>query len=85
MATWEPVDIDPIDHNEIGEEDDKWDDDKITKIEAKLEELRQFNEKLKTSSDEHFGKITLEKNKVKEDTIELVANQIYDKITKLFK
>ena len=26
----------------------------------------------------------LEKNKVKQDTIELVANQIYDKITKLF-
>ena len=26
----------------------------------------------------------LEKRKVKEDTIELVANQIYDKITTLF-
>ena len=31
-----------------------------------------------------MGNITLEKHKVKEDTIELVANQIYDKITKLF-
>ena len=58
-------------------------DGKITKIEAKLEELRQFNEKLETSSDEDFGNITLEKNKVKEGTIKLVANQIYDKITKL--
>ena len=38
---------------------------------------------LKTSSDENFGDITLEKNKVKEDTIELVTNQIYDKITML--
>ena len=28
--------------------------------------------------------ITLEKRKVKEDMIELVVNQIYDKITKLF-
>ena len=28
--------------------------------------------------------ITLEKRKVKEDAIELVENQIYDKITKLF-
>ena len=31
-----------------------------------------------------MGNITLEKRKVKEDTIELAANQIYDKITKLF-
>ena len=31
-----------------------------------------------------MGNITLEKRKVKEDTIELVANQIYDTITKLF-
>ena len=30
-----------------------------------------------------MGNITLEKRKVKEDTIELVANQIYNKITKL--
>ena len=31
-----------------------------------------------------MGNITLEQLKVKEDTIELVANQIYDKITELF-
>ena len=31
-----------------------------------------------------MGNITLEKCKVKEDTIELVANQIYGKITNLF-
>ena len=31
-----------------------------------------------------MGNITLEKRKVKEHTIELVANQIYDEITKLF-
>ena len=73
MASWEPVDIDPIDRDEIREEDGKWDDDKITKIQAKLEELRQFNEKLKISSDEDFGNIMLEKNKVKEDMIELVT------------
>ena len=30
-----------------------------------------------------FGNVTLEINKVKEDIIELVSNQIYDKITKL--
>ena len=27
MASWEPVDINPINHGEIGEEDYKWDDD----------------------------------------------------------
>ena len=84
MATWEPVDVDPIDCDGIREEDDKWDDGKITEIEAKLEELRHFSARLETSPDKDMGNITLEKRKAKEDTIELVANQIYDKITKLF-
>ena len=79
----EPVDIDPIDHDEIEDEDDNWDDGKITEIEAKLEELRHFNASLETSPDKDVGNITLEKRKVKEDSIELVENQIYDKITKL--
>ena len=61
-----------------------WDDGKITEVEVKLEELRHFNARLETSPDKDVGNITLEKRKVKEDTIELVANQIYDKITKLF-
>ena len=76
MATWEPVDFDPIDRDEIREKDDKWDDGKITEIEAKLEELRA---RLETSPDKDVGNVTLEKRKMKEDTIELVANQIYDK------
>ena len=42
MATWEPVNVDSIDRDGIREEDDKWDDGKITEIEAKLEELRHF-------------------------------------------
>ena len=84
MATWEPVHVDPVDRDGIREEDDKWDDGKITEIEAKLEELRHFNARLETSPDKDMGNIALEKRKVKEDTIKLVANQIYDKITKLF-
>ena len=84
MASWEPVDVDSIDRDGIREEDDKWDDCKITEIEAKLEELRHFSARLETSPGKDVGNITLEKCKVKEDTIELVANQIYDKITKLF-
>ena len=34
MATWEPVDVDPIDGDGIREEDDKLDDGKITEIET---------------------------------------------------
>ena len=63
----EPVDIDPIDRDEMGEEDDEWDYGKITEIEAKLEELRYFNSRFETSSHEDFGNIALDKNKVKED------------------
>ena len=79
----EPVDIDPIGRDEIGEEDDKWDDDLMNDLERRFKELRHFNSRLKTSSHEEFGDITLQKNKVKDDTIELVANQIYDRITEL--
>ena len=81
--SWEPVDIDPANRYGIREADGKWDYDKITEIEAKLEQLIHFNERLETSSHEDFGNITLEKNKVKEDTTELVVNQIYDRITTL--
>ena len=49
MASWEPVDVDSIDHDEIRQEYDKWDNGKITEIEAKLEELRHFNARLETS------------------------------------
>ena len=59
MTSWEPVDpvdIDPIDHDVIGEEDDKWDDGKITEIDAKLEELRHFNTRLETSPDKDMEK-----------------------------
>ena len=76
MATWEPVDIDPIGHDEIREEDDNWDDDFMNDLERRFEELRHFNARLETSPDKDFGNITLEKNKETEDTIELVANQI---------
>ena len=76
MGTWKPVDADPIDRDGIREEDDKWDDGKITEIEAKLEELRA---RLETSPDKDLGNVTLEKCKMKKNMIELVANQIYDK------
>ena len=83
MASWEPVDIDPTGRDEIGKEDDNW--DKMNELETKLKELRRFNAKLEESPDKDVEKnITLEKREMKEDTIELIANQMYDKITKLF-
>ena len=79
----EPVYIDPFDRDEIGEEDDKWDDDLTNDLERRFNELRQFNATLEDSADKELENIKLEKNKLKKDTIELAANQIY-KMTKLF-
>ena len=52
-------------------------------LERRFNELRRFNKNLENASHEEYGNITLERNEMKEDTIELVANQIYDRITKL--
>ena len=82
MATWEP-DIDPFDHGEIEDEDEdyKWDDTFTNELETRLNKLRQFNE----STDVKTMEITYKtKDALKRDTIELIANEIYDKLTKLF-
>ena len=84
MATWEP-DIDPFDRDEIGEEDYRWDDTFTNKLETRLNKLRQFNKTLDESRDETLIDITMKtKNELKKDTMELIANEIYDKLTKLF-
>ena len=44
MVSWEPVDIDPTDRDEIEEEDDKWDDNLMSELERKFEELRRFSQ-----------------------------------------
>ena len=81
MATWEP-DIDIADR---GDEDYKWDDDVIKDLEVRFNKLREYNETLNESTDEAYIEKTKEtKNALKRDTIELVANQIYDKLTILF-
>ena len=48
MATWEPeIDpFDPFDHDEIEEEDYKWNDDVIKDLELRFNKLREFNETL---------------------------------------
>ena len=83
MATWEP-DIDPFDRGEIGE-DDRWDDDIVKDLELRFNKLREFNETLNESTDEDTIEMTKKaKDALKHDTIELIANQIYDKLTNSF-
>ena len=84
MATWEP-DIDPFDRDKIADEDYKWDDDVIKDLELRFNKLREYNETLNESTDvETMGMILNTKDALKHDTIELVANQIYDKLTIFF-
>ena len=84
MATWEP-DIDPFDRGEIGDEAYKWDDDVMKDLELRFNKLREFNETLNESTDEATIEMTVKnKDALKRDTIELVANQIYDKLTIFF-
>ena len=82
MATWEPVDTD---YDKIGDEDYKWDDDVIKDLELRFNKLREFNETLNESTDEKTIEMTEKtKDALKRDTIELAANQIYDKLTIFF-
>ena len=82
MATWEPVDID---RDDMGDEDYKWDDDVVKDLELRFNKLREFNETLNESIDENTIGITEKaKDALKLNTIELAANQIYDKLTILF-
>ena len=82
MASWEPVDID---RDGLGEGYDKWDDDIVKDLELRFNKLREFNETLNESTDEDTIEITEKaKNALKRDTIELVANQIYDRLPIFF-
>ena len=82
MATWEPVDID---HDGLGEEYDKWDDDVIKNLEVRFNKLREYDETLNESTDEDTIEMTEKtKDALKHGTIEWVANQIYDRLTIYF-
>ena len=82
MATWEP---EGIDYDKLGDEDYKWDDDVIKDLELRFNKLREFNETLNESIDVDTIEITEKSlNTLKHDTIELAANQIYDKLTIFF-
>ena len=82
MAFWDPVDIDC---DGTGDEDYEWGDDLMNDLERRFNQLRQFNETLNESCDDDLiGITTSTKDALKHDTIELVANQIYDKLIILF-
>ena len=78
MATWEPVDTD---YDKIGDEDYKWDDDVIKDLELRFNKLREFDE---STDEDTIGMTKKTKDKLKHDTIELAANQIYDRLTTFF-
>ena len=82
MATWEPVDID---YDKIGDKDYKWDDDVIKDLEVRFNRLKKFNGTLNETTDGDTIEMTEKtKDALKSDTIELVANQIYDRLTIYF-
>ena len=79
MDSFEPVDID---YDKIGDEDYKWDDDVVKNLELRFNKLREFDETLNESTDEDNIEMTIKtKDALKHDTIELAANQMYDKLT----
>ena len=82
MVSFEPVDID---YDKIGDEDYKWDDDVIKDLELRFNKLREYDETLNESTDEDNIEMTVKtKDALKHDTIELAANQIYDRLTIFF-
>ena len=82
MVSFEPVDTD---YDKIGDEDYKWDDDVLKDLELRFNKLREFDETLNESTDEDTIEMTEKtKDALKHDTIELVANQIYDRLTIFF-
>ena len=85
MATWDPEGIDIADCNVLGDEDDRRDEYAMNDLQKRYEELRQFTIKYNKSRD----KATREETSVfidftRNDIEELIANQIYDKLTTMF-
>ena len=79
MTSWEPVDIN---RDGTGDEEYEWGDDLMNDLEQRFEELRQFNKTLNESCDESVrDELIMLTDAIKQETIELVTNQIYDKLT----
>ena len=64
----------------------EWDGDVVNDLEKRFEELRQFNKKFNESCDKDTREETSTfTDSTRHDIEELVADQIYDKLTILFK
>ena len=85
MATCYPEGIDIADCDGLGDEDDSWNEYAINELQNRYEELKQFNIKYNKSRDEDAREEALNLAEVtRQDIEELVANQIYDKLTIIF-
>ena len=81
MVSFEPVDTD----YDKRDEDYKWDDDVKKDLELRFNKPREFNETLNESTNEDNIEMTIKtKDALKHDTIELAADQIYDRLTIFF-
>ena len=85
MATWELIDITHFDSDDIEDLYGDWGDDFKNDLEVRFNKLRKFNETLNESTDEDTIEMTEKtKNAFERGTIELIANQIYDRLTLSF-
>ena len=82
MDSSEPVDID---RDGTEDEEYEWNDDVMEDLESRFEEIRQYNEKF---NDRCYKDVREETSifidSTRNDIEELVANEIYDKLTILF-
>ena len=82
MATWEPIDITHFDRDDMEDVRSEWDNDFKNNLEERYNRLRKFNETLNESTDENTIEMTEKaEDRFKCGTIELIANQIYDRLT----
>ena len=85
MATWEPIDITHFDHDDIEDVYGDWGDNFRNDLEVRFNKLRKFNETLNEITNEDTIEMTEKtKDAFKRGTIELIANQIYDRLTLSF-
>ena len=81
MDLWEPVDVSQLDRDDIEDLHAEWDDDFKSNLEIRYNKLRGFDETLNESTDDDTIEMAESaKSAFERGTIELVANQIYDKL-----
>ena len=82
MATWEPIDITHFDCDDIEDVYGGWGDDFKNNLEVRFNKLTKFNETFNESTNENDIEITEKATDAfKRGTIELVANQVSDRLT----